>query len=339
MTVLGSVVLVLAPAVSKWQATDNQSSIQAVLIHASRYALYFAIPIEFGLITLGRPFLTLWMGPSYADAGFTTLLILSAPLFLASLSIVAVRVLQGIGRVRPQAIIMIIQAATTVALSLALAGPLGIEGVALGISLAVVLCTPATVILACRSVQLGLLSLLTGASWQPLLASAAAVPVWIVAQEFHPIDSWLAFFAIGILGMMPYAIVTLLLERGCPPCCRQYATTACPLAYFSGPSLSGLARNLSITRALFCFDRPNRAICHAPRITSFLRDFVAKHSVTLSGVSSANRVLISRIRSRSLTYLSVKKLNSLADTCRSIEQQQLPGIFLEAGCALADPPF
>ena len=53
-----------------------------------------------------------------------------------------------------------------------------------------------------------------------------------------------------------------------------------------------------------------------------------------SGLISEGRELISRIRSRKLTYLSDKKLASLLSTCRVIEEANLPGIFLEAGCAL-----
>jgi asparagine synthase (glutamine-hydrolysing) len=53
-----------------------------------------------------------------------------------------------------------------------------------------------------------------------------------------------------------------------------------------------------------------------------------------SGLTSEERELISRIRSQNLTYLSDRKLASLASTCRSIEDANLPGIFLEAGCAL-----
>ena len=51
------------------------------------------------------------------------------------------------------------------------------------------------------------------------------------------------------------------------------------------------------------------------------------------------RELISRIRLRNLTYLSDERLASLASTCRSIEDANLPGIFLEAGCAWGDLPF
>jgi Macrocin-O-methyltransferase (TylF) len=53
-----------------------------------------------------------------------------------------------------------------------------------------------------------------------------------------------------------------------------------------------------------------------------------------SKLTSKTRELISRIRSQNLTYLSDKKLASLASTCLSIEDANLSGIFLEAGCAL-----
>jgi asparagine synthase (glutamine-hydrolysing) len=54
----------------------------------------------------------------------------------------------------------------------------------------------------------------------------------------------------------------------------------------------------------------------------------------LSELAPQERELISRIKSRRLTYLSNKKLASIASTCRLIEKAKLPGIFLEAGCAL-----
>jgi hypothetical protein len=54
----------------------------------------------------------------------------------------------------------------------------------------------------------------------------------------------------------------------------------------------------------------------------------------LSRLPPKDRELISRIRSQKLTYLSEKKLASIAATIRSSEDTHLPGIFLEAGCAL-----
>ncbi len=54
----------------------------------------------------------------------------------------------------------------------------------------------------------------------------------------------------------------------------------------------------------------------------------------LSDLKQPERRLIRQIRSKKLTYLSVKKLAQIAKTCSAIEQQKLTGLFLEAGCAL-----
>ena len=59
-----------------------------------------------------------------------------------------------------------------------------------------------------------------------------------------------------------------------------------------------------------------------------------ERKLLLAGLPSKDRELITRIRSQNLTYLSDIKLASIAATCRSIEDANLPGIFLEAGCAL-----
>lgn len=51
-------------------------------------------------------------------------------------------------------------------------------------------------------------------------------------------------------------------------------------------------------------------------------------------LSAEDRELLREIRSRRLTYLSELKLASIAHTCRGIEEKELPGLFIEAGCAL-----
>ena len=55
--------------------------------------------------------------------------------------------------------------------------------------------------------------------------------------------------------------------------------------------------------------------------------------IILSKLTSKERKLISCIQSYNLTYLSDSKLASIANTCRTIEDANLSGIFIEAGCA------
>lgn len=61
---------------------------------------------------------------------------------------------------------------------------------------------------------------------------------------------------------------------------------------------------------------------------------LSQREVLQNYLPESERQLIARIRAENLTYLSGKKLVSLANTCRSIEMAQLEGRFIEAGCAL-----
>jgi asparagine synthase (glutamine-hydrolysing) len=53
-----------------------------------------------------------------------------------------------------------------------------------------------------------------------------------------------------------------------------------------------------------------------------------------AALTGADRDLIARIRARNLTYLTDHKLTSLVTTVRTLEENRVPGIFLETGCAL-----
>lgn len=70
------------------------------------------------------------------------------------------------------------------------------------------------------------------------------------------------------------------------------------------------------------------------RIKRYLGRLAGSQETTFSGLNPKENELISRIRSQRLTYLTDRRLASVANTCRSIEEDDLPGIFLEAGCAL-----
>lgn len=55
---------------------------------------------------------------------------------------------------------------------------------------------------------------------------------------------------------------------------------------------------------------------------------------TKTYISDEVKNLIERIKQRKLTYLTDRKLFSLANTCLDIEKKKLDGLLMEAGCAL-----
>jgi asparagine synthase (glutamine-hydrolysing) len=65
-----------------------------------------------------------------------------------------------------------------------------------------------------------------------------------------------------------------------------------------------------------------------------IRRLVGRTQDDLEGMDPRDRDLVARIRQRNLTYLSARKLRSLAQTCREAEGHAREGMFVEAGCAL-----
>ena len=70
------------------------------------------------------------------------------------------------------------------------------------------------------------------------------------------------------------------------------------------------------------------------RIKNYFKNRHPRGGMPETALNFNDREIVSRIRSARLTYLSDTKLANLANTCRAIEEANLPGVFLEAGCAL-----
>jgi hypothetical protein len=54
----------------------------------------------------------------------------------------------------------------------------------------------------------------------------------------------------------------------------------------------------------------------------------------LAGLAEPDRRLVAELQQQRLTYLSDRKLASIVDACRTADRESLPGMFIEAGCAL-----
>jgi O-antigen/teichoic acid export membrane protein len=90
------------------------------------------LPILVTFVVRGVTFIGLWMGPEYAAPSGAVLTILAIARGPGSGYQVCVSTLMGLNRHRGLVPITLLEATANVALSLALVGPLGISGVALG---------------------------------------------------------------------------------------------------------------------------------------------------------------------------------------------------------------
>jgi O-antigen/teichoic acid export membrane protein len=202
---LRALTTVLGPAVSTLQAHGDNDGIRKILRDSTRHVLWLIVPIEIGLLMLGRPFLTLWMGEKYAELSYPTLAILAAPLALAMAQGVAARVLYGVGRLRWYARAMLLEAGCNLLLSLALAKPLGIEGVALGTSIPNLIMDIVIVVAVCRMFGLNIVTYFRRAFVGPCVAGLLLAAAWWLSGAAEIATTWPAWLTVGALGTAGFA--------------------------------------------------------------------------------------------------------------------------------------
>jgi len=73
-----------------------------------------------------------------------------------------------------------------------------------------------------------------------------------------------------------------------------------------------------------------------PKLKRFIKHMIGwkSENKAFANLTSFDIELITKIRSRKITYLSDARLASIINTVREVEAANLPGIFIEAGCAL-----
>jgi O-antigen/teichoic acid export membrane protein len=206
----------LMPAVSVLEARGDNAGIRRVLFNGSRYVLWLVLPVQVGLMTLGKPFLALWMrrDPEIAEASYPSLLILAAPMALALPQAVAARILYGTGRLRWFARAAMAEAVGNLALSLALVGPLGIEGVALGTALPNVVGSVALLAYVCRYLDVPLRRYLGYVFAVPVAAALPLAGAWWWAARSLALDTWPALVGTGAAGLAGYLVLAALAELG-----------------------------------------------------------------------------------------------------------------------------
>ncbi len=221
---------VLTPAVSSLEAQGQVDAIRRMLVDGTRYVLWLILPIQIGLLLLGKPFLALWMGSRYAEAGYPVLAILAIPLALALSQSVAGRILYGTGRLRWFARATVLEALVNLLLSLCWIGPLGIEGVAWGTALPNLGFNLVVAVYICRTLEVRLAEYVRRAFLVPVATALFLAFLWLVilATAGFP-TTWSSLLATGGLGVTGYFLVALGIEFGPGRLLRRLGVLVSPL--------------------------------------------------------------------------------------------------------------
>jgi O-antigen/teichoic acid export membrane protein len=129
--VLVAIIGVLAPLLSVQKSRNDDEGLRRSFFGGTRVAICVAGFIAFGMIAWGHAFVERWMGASFVDA-YPVLVILVLAVLLDASQSTAVNALYATMNQKPYAALNMSEAIANLILSIALAKPYGMLGVALG---------------------------------------------------------------------------------------------------------------------------------------------------------------------------------------------------------------
>jgi O-antigen/teichoic acid export membrane protein len=150
----------------------------------------------------------------YLEASFPVLAILAAPLALVAAQSVSARILYGVGRLRWFVRVVVAEALVNLLLSVALARPLGIEGVAWGTAVPNVAANLMVMAYVCRMLGVGAGEYLRRSFRKPCVLALVLAAGWWGVRMAYPPTTWAELLAMGMVGLAAYAGLASLTELG-----------------------------------------------------------------------------------------------------------------------------
>jgi len=209
---------VVMPMTSKLQATGDREEMRRVFLKWSKISLSIVLLVGTFLLVLGPDFLGSWIGPEYVGPSGAVLRVLMAS-FLVYLPVrgVALPVLLGLGRARAPAIALLAMGVLNLGLSLALVGPFGILGVAIGTAIPNVIFAGVLLRLACRELGLPIASYAGYVATRATIAALVPLAVFLASKHAIGVSSMTSLVAAGCIGTIGFAAAWILfVQRGDP---------------------------------------------------------------------------------------------------------------------------
>ena len=209
---------VVMPMTSKLQATGDRDELRRVFLKWSKISLSIVLLIGTFLLVLGPDFLGSWIGPDYVKPSGAVLRVLMAS-FLVYLPVrgVALPVLLGLGRARQPALALLAMGVLNLGLSLALVGPFGILGVAIGTAIPNVIFAWVLLRLACRELGMGIASYVGYVAPRATIGALVPLAVFLASKHAIGVSGMTALVAAGCVGTIGFAAAWILfVQRGDP---------------------------------------------------------------------------------------------------------------------------
>jgi O-antigen/teichoic acid export membrane protein len=208
---IAAIIGVLMLVLTMQKSVSDDAGFERSYFSGTRVALVSSAFILFGMIAWSRDFVSLWMGPEFTDV-YPVIVILSLAVFLETSQATSVNALYASLHQKAYAVLNISEAISNLALSLLLARPMGMIGVALGTLIPSIvfrgIVQPIVVerVLHIKIRDTALLYLRSG-----LRCAAFLVVPWLITHLWLRPD-YPHLIAVGILSAIAYAVPVWWLE-------------------------------------------------------------------------------------------------------------------------------
>ena len=208
---------VLEPAAGSLMGRADDAGVRRLLATGSSTMLRLVLPALAYLVAVGDGFLARWLGASFRPVSTDVLTILAIGVAAPIGSYPFTAVMYGTNRMRPLAVVSLIEGCANLALSLALARPWGVVGVAIGTAVPAVvvhLLVLPRVVGRAYGIRATPFLLRTWAA--PLAAAAVTVVLLRAATPAAGTPSWSVLAALALLALAAFHGVHALVARVVP---------------------------------------------------------------------------------------------------------------------------
>jgi O-antigen/teichoic acid export membrane protein len=213
-----AIAAVVSPMATKLETEGRRDELVGLFLKWSKISLSLTLMAGLFLIVLGPRFIGWWIAPDYErPAGVVLQILMISSFGFLPVRGVALPILMGLGKPRTPTIAFLAAGVLNLVLSIVLARPLGLAGVALGTAIPNVLFAAVVLVVACRELGIGLVAYLRYVV--PRAAAGAVLPLGLLIwfRSGMQVQSFVGLVTAGMSMVVLFGITWLLfVYRGDP---------------------------------------------------------------------------------------------------------------------------
>ena len=190
------------PKVTRMVSDDeNRHEVSNLMIRVGRIQLLVIGLLITGIVVLGKPFISLWMGPDFIPS-YYVVLFLVVPGIITLTQEIAYTLLFVVNEIKYRAILFIFASVVSVIIGIILAPKLGALGTAIGVGTALVICHIVGMnVVYSRVIKLEIGRFFKSVHLQMFFPMVVAGIASVVQQHFFQVNSWFSFLFILLMWL------------------------------------------------------------------------------------------------------------------------------------------